>query len=62
MEDHGASDAGQLPKPGLNVVCRKAVAKERVAQGAQNEIGSVQRLMTACVARRILNSAHFWKN
>ena len=62
-EDHEAPEAGQLPRPGPEVVERQKVAKERVAQivrswTVQNEMRGVLGRVSTGAARRILDSAN----
>ena len=62
-EDHGAQMPGNSPGPGLEVVERQRIAKERAAQRVrswtvQNEMSGVLGRVSAGAAERILNSAN----
>ena len=62
-ENHGAPEAGQLPRPGSQVVKRQRIAKERAAQNVrnwrvQNEMRGVLGRVSVGAARMILNSAN----
>ena len=62
-EDHGAPEAGKLPRLGLEMVKRQRVAKERAAQKVrswtvQNEMRGVLRRVSAGDAGKILDSAN----